>query len=263
MVFNQRYRRIGPVYQSRYSSVLIEKGKVFKEMIRFVHLDTVRHGFTSSLDELARDRWTGHASLMGQHNDHFDTVDEVLRLFSSSKPGARLALRRWMNDGLTGRDSVGTLFDLSENGPRGRNLTHRGPFFLEPYRGDSSVMGTVRFVENALKRLSVQRARVFRLWADGWDIDALITWVCQHTGADAAALRRGRRTAEVSQARALVAYLAVNALDCSNTDVAISLGVSAPAISQALGRGQQLAESNGMKLNPGMSPPIVAQSVSA
>ena len=254
MVFNQRYQRIGPVYQNRYASVLVEKARCLREMVCHVHLARFREGYVQNAEQLVDDPWSGHAELMGKGPARFGLGQTSAPAFGKSTSAARRVLARWMREAVDD-DPIASLI-VEGRRTRASAVTGDGKhLFYESYGSDAGVLGSVDFVQSALTRVDKRRAGIFRLRADGWTIDGLIDWICDSFDADPNALRAGRRTANVSRARALIAHLAVGQLAYSSTDVAQALGVSAPAISQALGRGGRIADENRVELEPGMSPP--------
>jgi hypothetical protein len=65
----------------------------------------------------------------------------------------------------------------------------------------------------------------------------LIRKVTAHVDLDLADLTSSKRNRKVSNARAVISYLAVNQLGCSASEVARKLGISGMAVSKGVDRG--------------------------
>jgi REP-associated tyrosine transposase len=65
VVFNRKHLRSGHLFQNRYKSIVCEEETYLLELVRYIHLNPLRAGLVSNLDELDRYRWCGHAVLMG------------------------------------------------------------------------------------------------------------------------------------------------------------------------------------------------------
>jgi len=63
--FNRRYKRSGHLFENRYKSILCEEEQYLLELVRYIHLNPVRAGLVSTLRELDRYPWCGHAVLVG------------------------------------------------------------------------------------------------------------------------------------------------------------------------------------------------------
>ena len=63
--FNLRHKRLGHLFQNRYKSIVCEEESYLLELVRYIHLNPLRAGIVSSLEELALYPWSGHAVLLG------------------------------------------------------------------------------------------------------------------------------------------------------------------------------------------------------
>ena len=63
--FNRRHKRYGHLFQNRYKSILCEEEPYLLELTRYIHLNPLRSGIVSGLEELNRYPWTGHSAIMG------------------------------------------------------------------------------------------------------------------------------------------------------------------------------------------------------
>jgi REP element-mobilizing transposase RayT len=97
--FNQRHGREGYVFQGRYGARWVGDDGYLRRLIQYVHRNPISAGVVGSVDDLAFYPWTGHAALMGRSAvPSFQSIGEVLDLFGSSIPAARLRLEEWMRE---------------------------------------------------------------------------------------------------------------------------------------------------------------------
>jgi REP element-mobilizing transposase RayT len=83
-------------------------------------------------------------------------------------------------------------------------------------------------------------------WADGWELDRLLAWVCAQIGSSEDDVRRGRRTRIAISARGLTAYFASAKLGLSGTEIAGALALDSGSTSRAIRRGQAEARRRGL-----------------
>jgi REP element-mobilizing transposase RayT len=55
MMFNRRHERVGPLFQGRYRSILVERGLHYWELSRYIHLNPVRAGLVKDPEKY---RWS-------------------------------------------------------------------------------------------------------------------------------------------------------------------------------------------------------------
>ena len=96
--FNRRHDRIGYLFQNRYKSVPVADDRYFLALVRYIHLNPMRAGLVSSLYELARYPWAGHAPLMGTGHAPFQDTLSVLSQFGERASEARARLLEWMRN---------------------------------------------------------------------------------------------------------------------------------------------------------------------
>lgn len=63
--FNDRYRRVGHLFQGRYQAILVDRDRYRLELVRDIHLNPVRAGLVG---DPADYRWSGHGAYLGR--DH-------------------------------------------------------------------------------------------------------------------------------------------------------------------------------------------------
>ena len=73
--FNRRWRRTGPLWQSRYQARLVEDQRYFDQLMVYIHLNPVRAGLVSDAAEYV---FSGHRELLGKVSSPLVDVDEAL-----------------------------------------------------------------------------------------------------------------------------------------------------------------------------------------
>ena len=203
--FNDRYGRVGHLFQGRYKAIGVEHDEYLMTLVRYVHANPLRAGLVASADELDRHRWTGHAALVGcAAAAPFHDTREALRLFDENEVVARASVRALMR--------------CADEAP---DAEHE----VEGAKSDPVVapVEPSREVDPALA------------------LTKLIARVCTAQRIPEADLRSGSRCRPVSLARATIAYLAFHDLGVSLADTARLLGVSRQALWARLEHGRRAA----------------------
>src|SRR5450756_1108031 len=80
--FNRRYRRAGHLFQNRYKSLLCEEDPYFLELVRYIHLNTlrVRTPLVENIHTLEEYPWYGHRVIMGKKHYKWQNTDAVVAL---------------------------------------------------------------------------------------------------------------------------------------------------------------------------------------
>ncbi len=238
--FNKRHDRQGHLYQNRYKSLLIEEEDYMFRVLRYVMLNPIRAGMLRDLRDLETYPFTSYAALMGNIRPRVVDVDFTLQLFDERPDRARCLMEEWMLLGLEQDDPIG---EILERGPgRPSKETAIKELVSRIAIRDSFVVGNKPFVACVLTE--ARHPAATRLGSNPHEltIDDLIDLVCAQLHVDPAAITEGRRHREVSRARAAIAWLGVEAIGLTQTDLALRLGVSQQALSRALPRGREAAE---------------------
>lgn len=92
--FNERHDRVGHLFQNRFRSRPIADEADLRAVLRYVHLNPLKHGLVRGLGELDRFPWSGHRALLGLEPARaFHDLASALELFDSDPGRAREALR--------------------------------------------------------------------------------------------------------------------------------------------------------------------------
>jgi REP element-mobilizing transposase RayT len=97
--FNRRHRRYGHLFQNRYKSILCEEEPYLLELTRYIHLNPLRSGIVSSLEELNHYSWTGHSAIMGIVEASWQDTETVLGYFGRRKKESRSGYKKFMEEG--------------------------------------------------------------------------------------------------------------------------------------------------------------------
>ena len=77
--FNRRHNRHGQLFQNRFKSIICQEDAYLLELVRYIHLNPIRAGIVTTLSDLQRFKFSGHASLMGTlerkwHEDNWRAI---------------------------------------------------------------------------------------------------------------------------------------------------------------------------------------------
>jgi len=246
--YNNRKNRTGKLYQNRFKSILCDKEEYLLQLIRYIHLNPIRVGLVKTLSELDRSPWTGHSVLIGNKKAGWMGTEEVLCNFGETVKKARKEYKAFVRVGIT--ESEGT--DLSGGGLirsiggvwEALKATRKG----KKPAADERILGSGEFVEKVLNKAEERERRASTLKRKGWNYSAVCDHVCKVMGIERKELkRRGRRNA-ASKGRALLCKWMVKDLGESRADMAGRLGVSRPAMTKLVRRGQEIEEEFGVSL---------------
>jgi len=81
--FNKKYERVGPLFQSRYKGILIEKEEYFLHLSRYIHINS--REILSKGRDLASYPWSSYPAYLGKINFSWLNKDYLLSYFKSAK----------------------------------------------------------------------------------------------------------------------------------------------------------------------------------
>ena len=115
-------------------------------------------------------------------------------------------------------------------------------------KGDERILGGSDFVLAVLEASDEQLKREERSRRQGRDLAWLARQVASTFGLTPDEIYRPSKRRPLVAARSVCCYFAVHALGLSATTVARALGCTQPAVSIAVRRGEQIANSQGIRL---------------
>ena len=246
--FNRRHRRHGHLFQNRYKSILCQQDLYLLELVRYIHLNPLRARLVMGLKELDKYPYCGHSVLMGKKKREWQDADYILRFFNSKYLTARRGYREYVKKGLgNGRrpDLVGGGLVRSAGGWSVVKAMRRG---FERMKGDERILGDGDFVENVLKSAQEILERKHQLKAAGYSFDWLVGRVAGQLELDPKDVLAPGKYSQSVKARSLLCYWATRELGMTTVDLAKRLNLAQPTVSQAVIRGQKIAEDQGFSI---------------
>lgn len=246
--FNHRHKRSGQLFQNRYKSILCQEDAYLLELVRYIHLNPFRAGLVKSLDELTKYSYCGHSCLMGNKTRDWQDSDYVLTYFGKQRYSARKHYHSFVSEGiqhgrrddLTGGGlirSLGGWSAISRNDLKGAHI-----------KSDERILGDSDFVDSLLSGTEEKFERYYEVKRSGYDLDKIAkkaASLCDVAPEDI--FSKSRQKAKV-KARSLFCYWAARELGISLTELARQLGISAPAVSYAVERGEGITRENNYQL---------------
>ena len=248
LYFNRRHRRWGHLFQNRYKSILCQEDNYLLELVRYIHLNPLRAKQVPDLKNLARYPYCGHSALLGHHRNDWQSVNETLKLFGEKVFLARRRYREFVKKGVNqGRrpELVGGGLIRSIGGWQAFKALDKAEAHL---KSDERILGDSDFVEEVLIKAQEKRERQYQLEADGFTIDQVAQRVAAILGVKFEQIWEKGKYPQTVKARSLLCYWAVRELGISATELARRIGISQPAISQSVKRGETIAKENGFEL---------------
>jgi len=194
--FNRRHDRVGHLFQNRFKSRAIRDDADLRGVLRYIHLNPIKHGLVRNVDELAGYVWCGQRAMMGVEEPWpFHDVVAALGHVDPDPALARDALMREMREGAE------ALAASAGEAPRGRTRPEAAP--PEEAEADGRL---AELIDAIARSLSLSRREV--------------------TG--------GSRAKQVVRARALIAYEAHAERGIPVARLAPALGVSESGVRRAI-----------------------------
>lgn len=241
--FNNRYKRKGYLYQNRYKSILCQEDQYILTLIRYIHLNPLKAGIVSNINELNNYKWTGHSVLVGNDSNNWQVKDEVLELFSQIKKDAIPLYKKFISDGINITEKI----DLEGGGLKrstgGWETMQQSKKEKKYWRGDERILGDSNFVENVIRLAEESITRKEKLKRDGWNIKRVAKKVCELFSVEFDDLQKKRR-GEISLAKSLIAYWGHNELGITTVELAKFFNISKSSINENIIKGERLAQSN-------------------
>ena len=245
--YNNRYRRHGKLFQSRYKSILCQEDLYLKELVRYIHLNPLRAGLADDLKALDRYPWCGHSVLMGKIVRKWQNDTDVLALFGgSNKSEARRHYRKYVEKGI----ALGKRPELTGGGlirslggwDQAKALRKTGIRL----KSDERILGESGFVERVLSAANEQLERHCQLRARGVTFEMLVENVARWLNVEPQeVLRAGKQPLRV-KARDILCYFANRELGISTVELARILKIGQSAISRAIQRGEKIVDTENL-----------------
>ena len=248
VTFNHRHRRTGHLFQNRYKSILCQEDPYLLELVRYIHLNPLRTGLVSSMDQLNFYKYCGHSFLLGKRKNYWQDINMVLQLFGRKISSARKHYLAFIEKGL----AMGRRSDLTGGG---LIRTAGGWKELKAFRSlgihiksDERILGDSDFVEFVLEEQNERLKQRYRLQMQGYDADRVIERVAKLFELKPQDILGSSKQPQRVKARSLLCYWAVKELEIRGADIARRLKISQSAVSRAVVRGERIAADMDLKL---------------
>lgn len=241
VAFNRRHRRHGQLFQNRYKSILCQEDTYLLELTRYIHLNPLRAGIVHDFKALDGYRFAGHSVIMGNAKAVWQDDRKILGMFARTKKAARRQYQEFVEKGIeAGRrpDLVGGGLVRSVGGWKKAKLLLKGQ---DRIKGDERILGDGDFVRHVLELSNERKSRYYRLESQGVDLVRLTQRVSGHFKISADRIVSPGRYPDVVKARSVLCYLAVRELGMKTTELARKVGLTQPAISMAVRRGEEIS----------------------
>ena len=230
--YNRCHQRHGHLFQNRYKSIVCEEKSYLVKLVSYIHLNPLRAGLVSSLEELDCYRWSGHAVLMKQIQHEWQERDAVLRCFGKKKGEAREAYRLFVEEesrkGQQPELTGGGLIRSSGGWSVVKSLRRRG----EKQFGDDRILGSSEFVREILEQAD-DTVKAHLLVAGLRQTAAEeVQKRCNEAGVIVQALQAGSKRRECTELRKELARKFVLQYGLTYAEAARLLGISTSAVNQ-------------------------------
>ena len=246
--FNRRHNRSGHLFQNRYKSILCQEDVYLKELIRYIHLNPLRARLVKDILALKKYPYSGHSYLMGSRSNNWQSINEVLSLFSNNKKTAIKQYQAFLIKGIEiGRqpDLVGGGLVRSAGGWSVLRSMRKAGIFE---KSDERILGDGAFVDTVLKAAKESMETKYALSAKGVVIEDILQIVSKMLSIHPKELKGVSKERTIVKGRALVCYWSVRELGMTMTEVAGYLGITLPTVSVAVKRGMKIVLDENLKL---------------
>lgn len=249
--FNLRHHRHGHLFQNRYKSILCQKEAYLLELVRYIHLNPLRAGITQSLDSLRCYPYSGHSCILGLNRrlESWMPSQEILERFGKSGKERLKAYEDFVADGIAqGKrdDLTGGGLVRSTGGWRELASAREAGIFL---KSDERILGDSDFVNDVLNAFEAEELeRKCHYHRHNVDLAKLISLVAKVLKVKEDDVCTGDKQPHHVRARSLLCYWAVRELGMTATALAKTLGLTQPAVTQCVRRGEKVATDNGWHL---------------
>ncbi|OGG30165.1 hypothetical protein A2973_04655 [Candidatus Gottesmanbacteria bacterium RIFCSPLOWO2_01_FULL_49_10] len=108
MYFNQKYHRVGPVFQNRFKSKLCDKDAYFLGASRYILLNPIKAGLAESLEDYP---WSSYQELFGGLDFAIINREEVSRLVGTTQK-EKEGYRSFLLDGIKNLNEIADEYSL-------------------------------------------------------------------------------------------------------------------------------------------------------
>jgi REP element-mobilizing transposase RayT len=246
--YNCRHKRSGHLFQNRFKSILCQEELYLKELVRYIHLNPLRAKIVPDLKALSGYAYSGHSALMGKRQRPWQATEYVLGLFGNSAHSSRRSYALFVQKGRDqGRrqDLIGGGLVRSAGGWSALKSLRQAGF---RQKADERILGDGDFVTDVLQTAQESLDRRYRLKSQGYDFERIVGRVGAVLGLAPHQVVTAGKSRQAVEARDLVCYWASRELGISQVSLARGFGVTQPAVSAAIRRGEKIVSEKGLQL---------------
>jgi REP element-mobilizing transposase RayT len=211
---NLRRRVYGPLWQGRYRAKLVKDQRYLDQLLIYIHLNAVT---ARIVDDPAEYRWSGHRELLGKVKKPIVDVDEVLRVFGTTRRSARAAYVRRLKGSLE-EEWIG-----------------EEPGRLPWWRLGRPPKGEDEDPETAVRKRREREERGPE-WRRSFEAEEFIARGAELLGVEVDALRSRRQDRRLARARELLMILGVERYRLKLKDLAMELQKSPDGMTKTVAR---------------------------
>lgn len=227
--YNRRNEQKGYVFRSRFKSILVEREKYFMDLVRYIHLNPMRAGVVSTLNELADYKWSGHSAIVGREKYSWQSRALVQFMFQGKEKKWREHYVEYLAEPSDIREEI---FDagnyiISKDG-------------LGKYDGLESppsnvltigILGSREFALEKYNKLDNARGVIKRNRKSQHDrIELALLKASEISGVSKAAIRTGHGNRRATWIRGILVKVLVSELGLSINDTALYFNMSSSGI---------------------------------
>lgn len=211
--FNAKYSKVGHLFQSRYKAIICQEDQYLLELVRYIHLNSVRSGIVKDPIDYP---WSSHRSYLATKCEKWLDRDAILAQFSNRREMAKKLYCEFVMAALS--DGYrGDLYNLKE----------------QQVLGDDDFLASLPLGESANL---IHQSRIL-------SIDVILKVICEEMGVSQNLIKKRSRAHRPSLARGLICLYAVERGHLLG-HVANFLNRDITSMSHACSRARQCAQEN-------------------
>jgi putative transposase len=229
--YNKRHGRKGYLFQDRYKSIVTQDQNYLEQLVAYIHLNPLRSGLCSTIEELDRYPWCGHSVLTGFCHQPFQDTQAVLNRFGKNIELAREEYGRFIRDAFA-RKSEEPFWTAIRTNNKGRKSRQSA---------GSWVIGDPEFVRKVMAADRKKRTGVVRHAREQCTLDSLAAGIGRRMNLDAESIRFPSKRTGRADARMLLCF-AGRMYGFPAHEIGAFLNISTSAVSNAARKGKAVAE---------------------
>ncbi len=226
--FRKKSETRGYLFQDRYKSIVTQDQHYIEEMVRYIHLNPVRAGICTTIEQLDTYPWTGHPVLVGLQSWQTQNTRDVLKRFDRKRAKAIEMYCKFLKSGIDKEPEIYST--IRKTNFQSENIHNTG----------SWVIGNQEFVSKAMTADNAKRTRLARYAKEGISIEEIAAKISRQYGlSDGEILKRGKNNL-ISESRKVCAYTLNRLYDIPVIQIARYFNISSPAVSAMVAEGEKI-----------------------